>query len=292
VDALARWTSTRAACARLIEAAGFDLKYMTVGDLPEPCHVVEGDLALDTLEMTTGTLLVTGRFEVRVLDIQRDGRKLATIIVFGDCALGTAYVDGWMIIGGSMTAATLIGDSTYDSAIGIAGDLVAETVIAIDFGIEVDGARTVTHDANSEEPGHARAAVPALFVDDEPDSRAYFLSRFVGASPGFMEVALFPPMLPTRPCCFCLSLQGGSVFADFDVDADGRVFAVRISYDRYGCCNAPADIGRMKMDDSDALLAMVKHGSIDAAAADILRAYFQHNRDALWSDALAHHGLV
>jgi hypothetical protein len=177
VDALARWTSTRAACARLIEAAGFDLKYMTVGDLPEPCHVVEGDVALDTLEMATGTLLVTGRLEVRVLDIQRDGRKLATIVVFGDCALGTAYVDGWMIIGGSMTATTLIGDSTYDSAIGIAGDLVADTVVAIDFGIEVAGERTVVHDADSEQPGHARAAVPALFVDDEPDPRAYFLSR-------------------------------------------------------------------------------------------------------------------
>jgi hypothetical protein len=37
---------------------------------------------------------------------------------------------------------------------------------------------------------------------------------------------------------------------------------------------------------------MVKQGSIDAAASEVLRAYFRQNRDALWSDALAHHGLI
>src|SRR5579871_6352723 len=26
------------------------------------------------------------------------------------------------------------------------------------------------------------------------------------------------PVMPSRPCSFCLSLQGGSVFADFDKD--------------------------------------------------------------------------
>jgi hypothetical protein len=82
------------------------------------------------------------------------------------------------------------------------------------------------------------------------------------------------------------------VFADFDVDPDARVFAVRVSFDGYGCCDAPSDIGRMDARDSDALLWMVKRGSIDATASEILRAYFRRNRDALWSDALAHHGLV
>ena len=107
-----------------------------------------------------------------------------------------------------------------------------------------------------------------------------------------MEVEIYPPMLPSRPCRFCLSLQGGSAFADFNVDADGRVFAVRVSFDGYGCCDAPANVGRMDAHDSDALLAMVKQGSIDARASDVLRAYFQENRHAFWSDALADHGLV
>ena len=107
-----------------------------------------------------------------------------------------------------------------------------------------------------------------------------------------MDVALFPPM-PSRPCRFCLCLAGGSVFADFDVDPDGRVHAVRVSYDGYGCCRAPADIGRMPADASAALLAMVERDAIDAeAAATILAAYFGAQRDHLWADALAHHGLL
>ena len=31
-----------------------------------------------------------------------------------------------------------------------------------------------------------------------------------------MDIRIFPPMA-TRPCNFCLSLQGGSVFADFKI---------------------------------------------------------------------------
>jgi hypothetical protein len=107
-----------------------------------------------------------------------------------------------------------------------------------------------------------------------------------------MEIELYRPMLPSRPCRFCLALQGGSVFADFDVDPDGRVFAVRVSFDGYGCCHAPAAVGRISLRDSEALLAMVQRGSIDAAAAPVLRAYFQQHRDAFWPDALARYGLL
>jgi hypothetical protein len=99
-------------------------------------------------------------------------------------------------------------------------------------------------------------------------------------------------MEPTRPCRFCLCLQGGSVFADFDVDSDGRVFVVRVSFDGYGCCDAPADIGRMNVRDSAVILEMVEQGSTSAAAAGILRTYFRQNRDAFWGDALEDHGLL
>lgn len=107
-----------------------------------------------------------------------------------------------------------------------------------------------------------------------------------------IEIALHPPMLPTRPCRFCLSLQGGSVFADFDTDPDGRIFAVRVSFDGYGCCPAPANVGRMSPQDSEALLAMVDQRALHASAANILRSYFHHNRDAFWTDALERHGLL
>jgi hypothetical protein len=106
-----------------------------------------------------------------------------------------------------------------------------------------------------------------------------------------MEIALVPPMLPSRPCRFCLSLHGGSVFADFDVDDEGRVFAVRVSFDGYGCCE-PAHARLMSQPDSEALLDMVQQGSIDPAAGPILRAYFRENRHVFWNDALEDHGLL
>lgn len=106
-----------------------------------------------------------------------------------------------------------------------------------------------------------------------------------------MQIAVYPPM-PNRPCRFCLSLQGDSVFADFDVDPDGRAYVVRVSFDGYGCCHAPADIGRMNARDSELLQTMVWQGVVHLGAARALRAYFHENRGVLWIDALARHDLL
>ena len=107
-----------------------------------------------------------------------------------------------------------------------------------------------------------------------------------------MSISLYPPM-PTRPCRFCLCLQDGAVFADFDVDAQGRVFAVRVSFDGYGCCTTPESVGRMTAQDSQALLAMVAAGLLDVDAADrVLSQYFEENRQVIWEDALRDHGLL
>lgn len=85
-------------------------------------------------------------------------------------------------------------------------------------------------------------------------------------------------------------LTGDSVFADFDVDPEGRVFAARISFDGYGCCTAR--FKRMSLSDSEAMLAMVRQNSFDERAATILRAYFRNNRDVLWREALTYHDLL
>lgn len=94
---------------------------------------------------------------------------------------------------------------------------------------------------------------------------------------------------PFRPCRFCLSLQSGSVFADFEVD-DGLVYAVRVSFDGFGSCT-PAEIARMDATDSVDLLAMVESGEL-AGAERILRRYFQQVRDVIWADALERHDLL
>ena len=44
----------------------------------------------------------------------------------------------------------------------------------------------------------------------------------------------------TRPCTFTLALCEDSVFADFDVDPDGFISLLRVSFDGYGAWQ-PAD---------------------------------------------------
>ena len=106
-----------------------------------------------------------------------------------------------------------------------------------------------------------------------------------------MAIALHAWATESRACRFSLNLQGSCVFADFDVDNTGRVYAVRVSFDGYGCCTVPADIGRMSATDSAALLRMVQEKSM-ALADPLLRRYFRQIASHLWPDALEKYALV
>jgi hypothetical protein len=102
-------------------------------------------------------------------------------------------------------------------------------------------------------------------------------------------------MFPTRPCQYCFSLQGGSVFADFDVDRDGCLCLVRISFDGYGCCDPAPGSGMRKIDrkSSRSVIDAIGKGDVNTAeVAEILRTCFRENKAALWEDALTQHGLI
>lgn len=55
-----------------------------------------------------------------------------------------------------------------------------------------------------------------------------------------IQIQLYKPM-ETRPCCYCLSLQGGAAFSDFNIDIDKCLYLVRISFDGYGCCRIQSE---------------------------------------------------
>lgn len=102
------------------------------------------------------------------------------------------------------------------------------------------------------------------------------------------------PVMATRPCSFCLSLQGGSVFADFDVDDRGVVSLCRISFDGYGCCHVEKRASEMSSDNSRQLTSALAAATIAnrVSVSDILRRYFRENTAVLWPDALADHKLL
>lgn len=109
-----------------------------------------------------------------------------------------------------------------------------------------------------------------------------------------MDIALWSWGPNVRSCRVGLSLNLGSVFADFDIDpTTGQMVLVRISFDGYGCCDAPPEIGKLTLEESNVLLEMAERGAIDAAMLEpILRRYFRANETLLWRDALREHDLV
>lgn len=101
------------------------------------------------------------------------------------------------------------------------------------------------------------------------------------------------PAMPTRPCSFCLCLQGGSVFADFDTNDANIISLRRISFDGFGCCEAGDSITHLSSGDSRLLLDAMFRGELENFQVEqILRKYFQENKAAIWSDALAEHDLL
>jgi hypothetical protein len=107
-----------------------------------------------------------------------------------------------------------------------------------------------------------------------------------------IEIEIFPAM-PTRPCRFCLCLQGGSVFADFDTDDGDMVSLRRISFDGYGCCDVEESVTRMNSEDSRLLLDAIAGGELGSVqVAEALRRYFRENKDVIWSDALEENDLL
>jgi hypothetical protein len=101
------------------------------------------------------------------------------------------------------------------------------------------------------------------------------------------------PVMPTRPCSFCLSLQGGSVFADFETEPSGIIRLCRISFDGYGCCQVGESATTMSSRDSRLLLDAIACGELDGVKVeDTLRRYFRENKAVIWVDALMEHELL
>ena len=108
-----------------------------------------------------------------------------------------------------------------------------------------------------------------------------------------VEISKHVGTTSSRPCRFCLCLQGGSVFADFNIGSDGRVYLVRISFDGYGCCETEGKVARMPLDESHTLVELVNTDDVNRdEIREILFRYFDQNQNVIWRDALVEHELL
>ena len=109
-----------------------------------------------------------------------------------------------------------------------------------------------------------------------------------------MQIRVAEPM-PTRPCKICLALQDDSVFADFDLDEEGRLYLARISFDGYGCCDPSWEGAPVKLENTISQQLLYKFEDENVATEDvanILSAYFVNCGKAIWVDALQTHELI
>ena len=101
------------------------------------------------------------------------------------------------------------------------------------------------------------------------------------------------PVMPTRPCRFCLCLQDGSIYADFDTDDADIIFLRRISFDGYGGCKVEESIRKMSSAASRLLLDAIARDELDNLEVEkVLREYFRENKDVIWSEALEAYDLL
>jgi hypothetical protein len=159
-----------------LAAAGFELPHAKPAMLKPPFRLHEGDHAVADLTLRTGTLVVIGNLSIAgALELQRDSRPLAHVIVVGSCTLGTAYVDGFLVVRDDLTAKILIADAAWDGGIFVGKDLQADTLAIHKTGVTVKGARRERVFADSEHREAAEAALPALFRDGDVEAYGYFL---------------------------------------------------------------------------------------------------------------------
>jgi hypothetical protein len=87
--------------------------------------------------------------------------------------------------------------------------------------------------------------------------------------------------------------SGRLCFSDFNIDTDGRVYLVRISFDGYGCCRMERDVERLSLNESLELVKRVDVNEVNCdVVRDILQRYFERMKHVIWEDALLVHGLL
>ncbi|MFK8012152.1 MAG: hypothetical protein AB8B80_08945 [Marinicellaceae bacterium] len=99
--------------------------------------------------------------------------------------------------------------------------------------------------------------------------------------------------MPTRPFKFCLALQEDSVFTDFDMNHNGCLYLVRISFDGYGCCHPESEVGKIDNETSKRLIKIIENDKFSTSeASKILSKYFKENKAKLWEYALVDHDII
>ncbi len=100
-------------------------------------------------------------------------------------------------------------------------------------------------------------------------------------------------MPESRKADFYLGCLDGSVFLDFNLNADKRIQLCRISFDGYGCCNLDKDAKCLdKQSSKDFINEIAKDNLNQEKITKLVLELIRLNKDNIWTDALEEYKLI
>lgn len=97
----------------------------------------------------------------------------------------------------------------------------------------------------------------------------------------------------SRQADYYLGCLDSSVFIDFDLDEDQRIYLKRISFDRYGCCELDGLSIALDIEDSNKFVYEMGKESLDQETiAYLVKKIIFLNRGKIWNDALTEYNLI
>ena len=100
-------------------------------------------------------------------------------------------------------------------------------------------------------------------------------------------------MPKTRKADFYLGCLDSSVFMDFNLAEDQRIYLKRISFDGYGCCELKKLQNKLDKEDSKKFIYLMNKEELDQKEVEVLvKRIIKISQEEIWKDALKEYKLI
>lgn len=100
-------------------------------------------------------------------------------------------------------------------------------------------------------------------------------------------------MPKSRKADYYLCCLDNSVFIDFNLSGENKIFLVRISFDGYGCCDLNGVKNHLSEEDSKKFIAEIEKKNLNQEIiTELVLKAIQVNKEYIWTDALEKYDLI
>ncbi|MFC4632408.1 hypothetical protein ACFO3O_00700 [Dokdonia ponticola] len=108
------------------------------------------------------------------------------------------------------------------------------------------------------------------------------------------DFEFFKTSMPlTRKADYYLGCLDGSIFIDFNRTIENHISLVRISFDRYGCCNLDDKGLSLNKTDSEKFIKEMESEHLNQKTIfKLVKEIIEINKDHIWIDAIEEYKLI